>query len=88
MQIDMKRLCQLAFWLLLTVSAFGQQYATLGNVGVGLIGGQVADPAVIQIEGATYLYYDAIATQANGGIHVKLATAPYPLSQITLALFP
>jgi len=60
----------------------------LVDEGVGLVGGQVADPAVIQLGGMTYLYYDTIDQQIAGHIHINLATAPYPLSQITLALFP
>lgn len=44
--------------------------------------GQVADPSLVEVNGMTYLFYDATATQdpgPGGGIHLKYAIARMPM---------
>jgi len=47
--------------------------------------GQVADPSMVEVDGRTYMYYDATDTQdptADGGIHLKLAVADMTLEKL------
>jgi len=51
--------------------------------------GQVADPSMVEVNGTTFMYYDATRTQEpsamNGGVHIKLAIAHMSLSSLVAA---
>jgi GH43 family beta-xylosidase len=47
--------------------------------------GQVADPSIVEVNGRTYMFYDATDTQkptSNNGIHLKLAVADMSLEKL------
>jgi hypothetical protein len=58
---------------------------TTHDEGPRVWGGQVADPSMVEVNGNTYMFYDATDTQdpADGdGIHLKLAVAAMPIAQL------
>lgn len=70
----------LRHWLLDTPSPALARETSDEGAGDGV--GQVADPSLVEVNGITYLFYDATATQtpsASSGIHLKFAIAKMPM---------
>ena len=60
----------------------------LANEGVNLpLAGQVADPCLLEVNGTSYLFYDATAVQNSGHFVIKLATAPYTIPRLLQGIF-
>jgi predicted GH43/DUF377 family glycosyl hydrolase len=53
----------------------------LANEGVGNANGQVADPALAEVGGITYMWYTGMADQVACA-DINLATAPMPISEL------
>ena len=52
------------------------------------VNGQVADPSMVEVNGITYVYYDATPTQspsAASGIHLKVTVANMSISALAKA---
>jgi hypothetical protein len=60
----------------------------ISNEGPNLpLAGQIADPCLIEVNGTSYLFYDATSVQASGNFVIKLATAPFSNLQILGMIF-
>lgn len=58
---------------------------TTPDEGMNSDDGQVADPSMVEVNGRTYMFYDATDTQdptADGGIHLKLAVADMTMEKL------
>lgn len=58
---------------------------TTPDEGPGLFDGQVADASMVEVNGSTYMFYDATNTQSPSpvsGIHLNLAIAPMTIAQL------
>lgn len=55
--------------------------------GANLAAGQIGDPVLVELNGTTYMFYDATNAQVAGHFHINLATAPYSLLQLTAMIF-
>ena len=68
-----------------TIQHFGQLIRMTPDEGVASPQGQVADPTLVEVGTSTYLYYSATKTQyptSTDSIHIKLAVAPFTLTQL------
>ena len=59
----------------------------LVDEGVNMAVGQVSDPSLVEVNGTTYLYYDATPAQSAGNIHINAATVPYTMIQLLQVIF-
>lgn len=57
------------------------------NEGANLAGGQIGDPYLVELNGQTYMFYDATNAQASGHFVINVATAPFTLLQLTRIVF-
>jgi hypothetical protein len=55
--------------------------------GANLAVGQIGDPYLVELNGTTYMWYDATNAQASGHFVIQVATVPYTLLQITGMIF-
>jgi hypothetical protein len=51
------------------------------------LAGQIADPSLVEVNGTSYLFYDATSVQAAGHFVIKVATAPYTILQLMGMIF-
>lgn len=68
-----------------TIQRYSELLRITPDEGINSSQGQVADPSLVEVGASTYLYYDATDTQypsPTDAIHIKLAIAPFTLSQL------